>query len=257
MLDFGIYNMDCREGLKLIDDNSIDIVMTDIPYNISQRKTIDRTLINNKNYIDKARQKKINLNFGEWDFFADNKAFFGFIQEVFTEVYRTMKDTASMYMWVPKNEVSFIEYILKYIGYHVRSTLVWCKTNPCPQIFKVGYMSSTEFCIFATKQKGAKHYWNVERGQRQSYWIKPICQGNERTEHPTQKRLDIAEDMLLQSSQRGNVLLDCFAGSGTFAVAAHRNGLKYICFETDKDIFSMAKQRIEQESQQMNIYDYM
>ena len=39
MLDFGFYNMDCLEGLKLIDDGSIDIVMTDIPYNISQKKS--------------------------------------------------------------------------------------------------------------------------------------------------------------------------------------------------------------------------
>ncbi len=252
MLAYGIYNIDCRDGLKLIDDNTIDIVMTDIPYNISHR-----TLIDNKKIHREGKKKTLNFNFGEWDFFSDNKEFFVFIQEVFQEVYRTMKDTASMYMWVPKNEVSFIEYILKDIGFHVRSTLVWCKTNPCPQIYKVGYMSSTEFCIFATKQKGAKHYWNVERGQKQSYWVTPICQGNERTEHPTQKRLDIAEDMILQSSQRNNVLLDCFAGSGTFAVAARKNGLNFICFEKDKNIYEMARDRIDAETQQMNIYDYL
>lgn len=38
MLDFGLYNMDCQEGLRLIDDETVDIVMTDIPYNISQKK---------------------------------------------------------------------------------------------------------------------------------------------------------------------------------------------------------------------------
>lgn len=257
MLAYGIYNMDCRHGLKLIDDNTIDIVMTDIPYNISQRKTIDRTGIDNKKIHRESKKKTLNFNFGEWDFFSGNKEYFEFIQEVFQEVYRVMKDTASMYMWVPKGEVSFIEYILKDIGFHVRSTLVWCKTNPCPPIYKVGYMSSTEFCIFATKQKGAKHYWNVERGQRASYWVKPICQGNERTVHPTQKRLDIAEDMIMQSSQRNNILLDCFAGSGTFAVAARKNGLNFICFETDKKFYEMAVQRIESETQQMNIYDYL
>lgn len=48
MIDFGFYNLDCRDGLKLIDDETVNIVMTDIPYNISQRKTIDRTSIENK-----------------------------------------------------------------------------------------------------------------------------------------------------------------------------------------------------------------
>ena len=152
-----------------------------------------------------ARKKELNFNFGKWDFFTDNKEFFEFINDIFTEIYRVMNESASMYVWIPKNEVSFIEYIFKDIGFHVRTTLVWCKTNPCPQIFKVGYMSSTEFCIFATKNEGAKHFWNIERGQRQSYWIKPICQGNERTEHPNQKRLDIAEDMILQSARKGEI----------------------------------------------------
>ncbi len=118
-------------------------------------------------------------------------------------------------------------------------------------------MSSTEFCIFATKQKGAKHYWNVERGQRQSHWIKPICQGNERTQHPTQKRLDIAEDMILQSAQKGNVLLDPFAGSGTFAIAAYNNGLKFICFEKDGDIFKMGRKRVEVTTAQMNLFNFI
>lgn len=257
MLDFGLYNMDCQEGLKLVDDETVDIVMTDIPYNISQKKIIDRTKIDNRKLHREGKKKELNFDFGQWDFFADNKEFFEFIRGVFAEVYRTMKDTASMYMWVPKSEVSFIEYILKDIGYHVRSTLVWCKTNPCPQIFKVGYMSSTEFCIFATKQKGAKHYWNTGRGQRQSYWVKPICQGKERTEHPTQKRLDIAEDMLLQSAQKGDLLLDPFAGSGTFALAAHNNGMNFIAFEKDKTIFEMAKERLDGELARMNIFDFI
>lgn len=168
-----------------------------------------------------------------------------------------MKDSASLYMWIPRNEVSFIEYLLKDIGYHVRSTLVWCKTNPCPQIFKAGYMSSTEFCIFATKLSGAKHYWNVSKGQKQSYWITPICQGNERTEHPTQKRLDIAQDMITQSAKPKDLLLDPFAGSGTFCVAAHSEGLNFIGFEKDKKWFEVAKKRIEEETSQMSIFDLM
>lgn len=166
-----------------------------------------------------------------------------------------MKSSASLYMWCPRSEVSFIEYILKAIGYHTRSTLVWCKTNPCPQIFKVGYMSSTEFCIFATKEKGAKHYWNIEKGQKKSYWIAPICQGNERTEHPTQKRLDIAIDMATQSAKKGDILLDMFAGSGTFLEAAYKTGLKFIGFEKDQKWFSLAQERLNRVMAQITFDD--
>lgn len=250
-----IYNADCRTAINDIADESIDILMTDIPYNISQNKTIDRSRINSKN-IKRTSQasKELNFDFGKWDFFGSNKEYFEFIHEIFSAAYSKLKESASVYIWVPKNEVSFIEYILKNIGYHVRSTLVWCKTNPCPQIFKVGYMSSTEFCIFATKVKGAKHYWNISNGQKQSYWVKPICQGGERTEHPTQKRLDIAVDMITQSAQKGDLLLDLFAGSGTFLEAAYKCGLNYIGFENDDKWYRIAVDRLDNVKSQLDFF---
>lgn len=249
-----LYNMDCREGILNIGDNTVDIIMTDIPYNISQNKKIDRSSIDNYRLKCGKGSKELNFNFGGWDFFADNKEYFEFINNVFTLAYSKLKESGSMYMWCPKNEVSFIEYILKDIGYHVRNTLVWCKTNPCPQIFKAGYMSSTEFCIFATKTSGVKHYWNIEKGQKHSYWIKPICQGNERTEHPTQKRLDIAVDMITQSAKKDDLLLDMFVGSGTFLEAAYEVGLNFIGFERDEKWFNVANERIQSVMAQTRLF---
>jgi len=64
-----IYNADCRTAINEIADESIDILMTDIPYNISQNKTIDRSRINSKN-IKRTSQasKELNFDFGKWDF---------------------------------------------------------------------------------------------------------------------------------------------------------------------------------------------
>lgn len=81
--------MDCQEGLRKIDDLSVDIVMTDIPYNISQRKSIDRSRIDNQRIKRQGKKsKELNFNFGEWDFFGDNTKYFEFIHEVFSEVYK-------------------------------------------------------------------------------------------------------------------------------------------------------------------------
>lgn len=105
--------MDCRDGLKLIDDGMIDIVMTDIPYNISQKKSIDRSAIDSKALKRSGNKKELNFNYGKWDFFADNEAYFSFIQSVFVEVYRVMKDSASLYMWVPKMRYLLLNIYLK------------------------------------------------------------------------------------------------------------------------------------------------
>ena len=121
-----IYNADCRIAINNIDDELIDILMTDIPYNISQNKTLDRSRIKNKRI---NCSNKLNFDFGKWDFFDSNKEYFEFIHEIFSAAFSKLKESASVYIWVPKSEVSFIEYILKDIGYHVRSTLVWCKTD--------------------------------------------------------------------------------------------------------------------------------
>lgn len=60
-----IYNIDCQDGLKQIEDSSIDIVMTDIPYNISQRREIDRSRIDSRHLNRNGKRKVLDFNFGE------------------------------------------------------------------------------------------------------------------------------------------------------------------------------------------------
>jgi len=227
---------DCLEVMKLLPDESIDLVLTDPPYNISQNKKIDRTRINSRSLKRTGKVKELNLNFGKWDFFESNREYFEFIYKVCNEFTPKTKESCSLYMWAPRSEISFIEYILVEVGWHVRSTV--------PQIFKVGYMSSTEFCIFGTRMKGRKHFWNINRGQRHSYWITSICQGKERTSHPTQKKLEIVEDMIINSSQESNIVLDCFLGSGTTAVACEKLNRKWIGIEISEEYCKIAKKRL-------------
>lgn len=244
-----LYHGDCLDILKLIDCK-VDLILTDPPYNISQKKVINRDNINSKT-LNRKKTKHLNYNFGNWDFFTTEK-YLLFIKRWTDLIIKIVKESTSLYMWAPKSEVSFLEKILSE-HFKIRSTLVWCKTNPVPQIFKVGYMSSTEFCIFATKNKGRKHYWNIERGQRQSYWVKPICQGKERTSHPTQKRLDIIEDMILQSSKKDDIVIDTFAGSGTIGIACEKFNRKYILIEKEEKYCEIIKDRLEKELSQLKL----
>lgn len=83
---------------------------------------------------------------------------------------------------------------------------------------------------------------------------KTICQGSERTEHPTQKRLDIAVDMVTQSAQEGDLLLDLFVGSGTFLEAAYKCGLNYIGFENDEKWYKIATDRLNVVKSQLDFF---
>lgn len=108
------HNMDALEGLKQLPDNCIDLVITDPPYNISQRKTIDRTKINCRSIKRRgSRSKELNFNFGEWDFFESREKYLDFIKQIGKELFRVAKDNCSLFMWCPKSEVSFIEQNLQ------------------------------------------------------------------------------------------------------------------------------------------------
>jgi len=231
-----VYNYDVFDFLKLIPDEFVDLIIVDPPYNVSNRKVIKRN-----NYGG----RDITYDFGEWDYFETDGKYIKFIGDVVKELYRVAKSSCSLYMWLPRNYLSFIEFKMKKVGWQVRSTLVWCKTNPIPQVLKVGYMSSTEFCTFATKNKGRKHFWNIENGQKQSYFIKPLCGGAERTEHPTQKRLDITKEFIINSSRENDIVLDCFCGSGTTGVAAIELNRNYLLNDFDEKWVKLSEERIK------------
>jgi DNA modification methylase len=73
----------------------------------------------------------------------------------------------------------------------------------------------------------------------------PICHGKERTEHPTQKPLELIKDLILKHSAEGNTILDTFGGSGTTAIAAIQTNRNYILVETEEKYVEITNQRIK------------
>ena len=78
--------------------------------------------------------------------------------------------------------------------------------------------------------------------------------GNEQL-HQNQKPIDLIAKILNLHSEKGDLILDPFMGSGTTAVACHKLQRKYIGFEIDKEYFDIANKRIEQEKSQISIFD--
>lgn len=72
--------------------------------------------------------------------------------------------------------------------------------------------------------------------------------------HPTQKPLPLFEWCLEKYSKVGDLVLDCFSGSGTTAVACHRLGRRFICIEKDADYYKASLERLEQERRQLRLF---
>ena len=106
-------------------------------------------------------------------------------------------------------------------------------------------MTDTEYLLYF--QSGGKNSpSNYEDAK--TFYLAPINQKDKKLYgHPTIKPLDITEKIIRNSSNEGDVILDCFMGSGTTDVACKILNRNFIGIEKDETYFNIAKERIEKE----------
>ena len=119
--------------------------------------------------------------------------------------------------------------------------LRWDKSNPMPTNSKINYLSTVSE-YFTSFTKVSKPTFNSEYDK--GIYVFPICSGNERTEHPTQKPLKLMEELILKHSNTNDIILDPFMGSGSTGVACVNTNRRFIGIELDKDYYNIAKERM-------------
>lgn len=228
-----IYNCDCLNLLKLIPDKSIDLILTDPPYNISQKNKTFRDYRSGKN-------GDINMDFGEWDYNFK-------IEPFLKESKRILQDNGSIIVWT--SEQLYGEYRNWFAkNMYPKQLLIWIKTNPLPQFRLVGYRQATELLFWALKNKNTKNNPNfLFQGQKEmtNVFYAPIVGGKERTKHPTQKPLSITLEIVKRHCKENGIILDPFSGSGTTGLAAEKLNRKWILCDISKEYCSIAEERIK------------
>lgn len=217
-----VYNMDCMEGLKLLDDNSIDLVVIDPPYLLNFNK-IKNTTSCNKYANDLLKLKD------------------GFDLKVLDILVQKMKKI-NIYIYCSKRQVKdILNYFSDKNCNH--EILTWHKQNPSP-LTNNNYLPDTEYILFF-REKGVKLYGNYHT--KRKYYISGTNQVDKKKyKHPTIKPLQLIEYHIENSSKEGDVVLDCFCGSGTTLVGAINKNRKFIGFEIDKEYYEIAKKRVEE-----------
>lgn len=217
-----IYNMDCMEGLKLLDNNSIDLVIIDPPYLLNLNKV--KKPINMNNYANEL----LNLKNG-------------FDLKVLDILIKKMKKI-NIYIYCSKRQVKdLLNYFSDKNCNH--EILTWHKLNPSPLINN-NYLPDTEYILFF-REKGVKVYGNYHT-KRKYYLSLTNKVDKQKYKHPTIKPLELIERHIINSSKEGDLVLDCFCGSGTTLVGAINQNRRYIGFEIDKNYYEIAKKRIEE-----------
>ena len=228
-----IINGDCLEELKKLDTESVDLIATDPPYNINK---------------------------AEWDSFGSGEQFAAWCVEWFVECKRILKPEGSMYIFGLNRMLSHLQ---KWLDENMiyRNWITWDTiqgaggglwTNRTEAIL---YYSKTDDTYEDKKNiRLERHEKNIREYKGKTYkfknpsniWRFPCVddKSKDRTDHITQKPVEIMERIIKASCPKGGLVCDPFSGSGTTMIAAYRNDRKAIGFENDKIIFNIAKERL-------------
>jgi DNA modification methylase len=220
---------DCREHLPRLRAESVDLVVTDPPYGLQS----DTTIVRNKR-CKFGLATNIRSSFS-WDARAD--------LTWVSECMRVLKPGGTLIAFYEREHLhDVIDEARRQSGV-LCDVGAWHKTNPVPQVRKVKWASALELFVVITKT-GERHTFNWQHGYHHNVIVAPICQGRERTAHPTQKPLAVIVPMIRYWSNPGDLVLDPFAGSGTTAVAAKGLGRRYLTIEQDRAFHSICVDRI-------------
>jgi DNA modification methylase len=232
-----LYLGDCNKVMSKLADSSVDIVLTDPPYNTA-----------NKNVKKLKGRKDMSNDFGGWDYYGDSE-YLKFSKDWIAHAVRVLKNSGNFLVFCKLEYVSDIRRIYEQLGLHHHGTIIWHKTNPPPKIRKVGFLSSCEAILWAVKgfdDKKVPYTFNFKtQKEMHNFFESPICMGNERTPHPTQKSEKLISHLLEIFANAGDVVLDCFAGSGTTAIVASKLSINSINIENDKNYFEIMVKRLK------------
>lgn len=132
------------------------------------------------------------------------------------------------------------------------NTITWQKKNPPPNFSCRCFTHSTEFIIWARKERGKAHFYNYslmkalnDNKQMKDVWTFSSISKWEKFngQHPTQKPLSILSRIILASSRKGDLVLDPFSGSGTTGIAANLLNRRYIGIDIEKEYLEITKKR--------------
>lgn len=237
-----IINDDCFSVLKKIPNNSIDLILTDPPYNLAQYSTGNLCF---------DWRTDINNDLAEWDLkLLDPKS-------LVPEFKRILSPKGNIFIFCSYNLIG--EYHKAFDPeFDTFQFMVWHKTNPVPNIRKSSFLNSCEL-IISCWNKG--HTWNFTNQRDMHNFIESgICMGKERIKdengrnlHPTQKPVSVLEKIIKIASNENDVVLDCFNGVGSTGEAALKLNRKYIGIEIDTKYAQASKVRLENILMKKNI----
>lgn len=242
-----ILSGDCVEAMRSLPDACVDMIFADPPYNLQLGGDLNRP---DGSHVDAVTD--------DWDRFDSFAVYDAFTRDWLAEARRVLKPDGSLWVIGSYHNIYRVGAIVQDFGFWILNDIVWRKSNPMPNFRGTRFTNAHETLIWASMGEKAKYHFNYramktlnDELQMRSDWVIPICGGPERLKkggqkvHPTQKPEALLYRVMLATTDRGDVVLDPFFGTGTTGAVAKRLGREWIGCEREGTYREAAMERIE------------
>ncbi len=208
--------------LPEILDSSVDLILTDPPYNVSTKN------------IHKGKGKYLRQDFGEWDKDFDPTLFI-------TEAKRILKPNGQIYVFCGDGQIGTYHKLFNELFGFFKLLTIW-RSNPCPSFRKKSYIPNAQYIVWG--RQGDYTFNFLNQNEMHTCFQYQFEAGNEKTPHPNQKDIQVIKKLIAVSSNPRDIVLDCFGGSGTTAIGCIELKRNYIIIEELEKYVSITNQRI-------------
>ena len=244
-----IYNEDCLEGMKRIPDGSVDLIITDPPY---------------EHVKGGMKSKKYNVGTWKAESYMNTKMSDFKKEDIFNFLNVSIKKMKKVNMYIFCSKLQLAHYF-DYINQNKKlkyDLLVWDKSSVDD---KYSMKSSKFFTqdieyIVRIYESGVslKKVWNKDGTKSDSrYYMKRQKFQQPKGSHGTMKPTELIERFIKLSSIENDLVLDPFMGSGTTAIACMNTERNFIGFELDKTYYEKSLERIKNHAPQTDIFNLL
>ena len=227
---------DCLDEMKKIKTSSVDLILTDPPFNLGlfmKQRGTNLSKLRDNHFSGSSWD---NLQYEDWEYL---------IAEFIKESSRVLKKAGALLVFSSILKVETIVRICQENKFYYKTTGIWHKTNPLPRNMNLHFVNSTESWIYFVLDSKTGTFNNNDKLIHDFYESSNTSNKEKKHgKHPTQKPLEIMEHFVSILSNEKDLVLDPFMGSGSTGVAAKNLNRKFIGIELDKNYFNIAKKRI-------------
>ena len=238
---YKLYTGDSLNRLKKLDDNSIDLVLTDPPYNLG--------LFMKNRSTNLSALRKNHFSGKKWDD-LEEKFWIENMEILFSELARVLKKGGTLVMFMAIIKLETIIRIAEKNKFYYKTTGIWHKKNPMPRNKDLHFINSTESWLYFTKITKTGVFNNKDKTIH-DFFESGLTPSSEKKHggHPTQKPIALMDHLISILSHEGDTVLDPFMGSGSTGVSAKKLKRNFIGIEINKEYVKISKKRLKETQQ--------